>query len=173
MFFQLAEHDSPQVRTGALDALDRAICGILGSPQFQKSVHRAGAGNEFNDKEHGGPQYVRDSDTKSDNGISSVYNSKEQSNDNIAVECTLLQPLSSLYNYGSIIDVRIGALRILSHVLEVSPIDTSNSPISFSICLFTGMQICTLNKMTWVLSVLFCIQYQARPWFTCIIFGLP
>lgn len=123
IFLQLAEYDSQQVRTGALDALDRAICGILASPQFQESVQRALAGKHINVEGNGGLQHVEGSDMKSDNGDSSVSISKQQSNENIALECTLLQPLSSLYNYGRITDVRAGALRILLHVLEVSPID--------------------------------------------------
>ncbi|KAG0558241.1 hypothetical protein KC19_10G013800 [Ceratodon purpureus] len=114
---ELVEHDSQQVRTGALDALDRAICGILASPQFQESVQRALAGEESNEGD-GGVQHVEGGDMKSGNGHSSVSISKQQSNENIALECTLLQPLSSLYNYGRITDVRAGALRILLHVLE-------------------------------------------------------
>jgi hypothetical protein len=143
-FLQLAEHDSQQVRTGALDALDRAICGILASPQFQESVHRAIVGKDFNVEGNGGVQHGEGSDVKSDNGDSSVSLSKQQGNDNIALECTLLQPLCSLYNYGRITDVRAGALRILLHVLEVSPSDWSCFCIPLSICMFIGMQICML-----------------------------
>ena len=120
IFFQLVEHDSQQVRTGALDALDRAICGILASPEFLESVHRAGAGDDFDNEGNGGVQYVEGSDMN-DKGDTNVLISNQQGNENIALECTLLQPLSSLYNYGRITDVRAGALRILLHVLEVNP----------------------------------------------------
>ena len=119
LFFQLVEHDNQQVRTSALDALDRAICGILASPQFQESVRRTSSGKDFNVEGNGGVQHVEGNDTKNVNGDSSVSVSKRQSNEYIALECTLLQPLSSLYTYGRITDVRAGALRILLHVLEV------------------------------------------------------
>lgn len=55
--FQLAEHESQQVRNSALDALDRAICGTLASPQFQEIIIRAGAGKDFNDEGNGGLQH--------------------------------------------------------------------------------------------------------------------
>lgn len=120
IILQLAEHESQQVRTAALDALDRAICGTLASPQFQESVHRVGASEDFNVEGNGGVQRVEGNDTKGNNSASSVSISKKQSIENTPLECTLLQPLGTLYNHGRITDVRAGALRILLHVLEVS-----------------------------------------------------
>lgn len=156
IIFQLAEHESQQVRTAALDALDRAICGTLASPQFQETLHRAGAGNDFNDEGNGGVQHIEGSDTKSGNGASSVSIGKQE---NTPLECTLLQPLSTLYNHGRITDVRAGALRILLHVLEVSSTGRFTEKlavleviwlwpyffISLSSCMFIGLQICTCN----------------------------
>lgn len=116
--FQLAEHESQQVRTAALDALDRAICGTLASPQFQETVVRLGAGKDSTDEGDSGSPHVEVSDTKVNGNGASASASKQE---NIPIECTLLQPLSTLYNLGRITDVRAGALRILLHVLEVSP----------------------------------------------------
>jgi len=118
ILLQLAEHENPQVRTAALDALDRAICGTLASPQYPETVLRAGAGKDFNVEGNGGLQHAYGNDTKNGNGASSISTSKQE---NIPLECTLLQPLSTLYNHGRFADVRAGALRIILHVLEVSP----------------------------------------------------
>lgn len=115
--FQLAEHESQQVRTAALDALDRAICGTLASPQFQETVVRLGAGKDLIDEDNVGSPHVEGIDTMNGDGASASVSKQE----NIPIECTLLQPLSTLYNLGRITDVRAGALRILLHVLEVSP----------------------------------------------------
>jgi len=156
ILLQLAEHESQQVRTAALDALDRAICGTLASPQYQETVHRAGAGKDLNDEDNGGLQHVQGSDTIIGNGASSVSISKQG---NIPLECTLLQPLCTLYNHGRITDVRAGALRILLHVLEVSPICRFTEKcvvlevsrlcsyffISLYTCMFICLQICTCN----------------------------
>lgn len=35
---QLADSPNPQLQTMALDALDRSICSVLGSDQFQENI---------------------------------------------------------------------------------------------------------------------------------------
>lgn len=116
--FQLAEHENQQVRIVALDALDRAICGVLASQQFQDGLSRAGsgilpAGREVNGSANHAQMYKGYLEA-------SELPLEPQNNEYIALECALIQPLSTLYTYGRITDVRSGSLKILLHVLEVS-----------------------------------------------------
>lgn len=133
-FYQLAEHESQQVRTVALDALDRAICGVLASQQFQEHAPGVESAKDFNHEVNEGAQDVESSVMKADNGDSSASTCVQQSIDKISLECTLLQPLSTLYNYERITDIRAGALKTLLHILEVSLID--RFPVSAS-CAYT------------------------------------
>lgn len=117
--FQLAEHENQQVRTAALDALDRAICGVLASEHFQQVVSRTGAGGLLNGDSNDRVLEVEPSDM---NGKSRNLNERsieEEVDENGSLECALILPLCSLYNDGRTTDVRPGALRILMHVLEV------------------------------------------------------
>lgn len=115
---ELAEHESQQVRTVALDALDRAICGVLASQQFQEHAPGVESAKDFNHEVNEGAQDVESSVMKADNGDSSASTCVQQSIDKISLECTLLQPLSTLYNYERITDIRAGALKTLLHILE-------------------------------------------------------
>lgn len=112
--FQLAEHENQQVRTAALDALDRAICGVLASEHFQQVVFRTGAGGLLN-----GELEVEPSDMNGKSRNLNETSIEEEGVENGSLECALILPLCSLYNDGRTTDVRPGALRILMHVLEV------------------------------------------------------
>lgn len=113
---QLAEHENQQVRTAALDALDRAICGVLASEHFQQVLSRTGAGGLIDGGSNDRVLEVEPSDM---NGKSRYLSIEEQGVENGSLECALILPLCSLYNDGRTADVRPGALRILMHVLEV------------------------------------------------------
>jgi hypothetical protein len=110
---QLVEHDSQQVHTVALDALDRAICGVLGCQRFS-SRESSRAATVIEKKGLG-----RSGSGSTTNGATVLCSSDEQGVDDEAFECALITPLSTLYYYGRTTDIRSGALKILLHVLEV------------------------------------------------------
>jgi hypothetical protein len=110
---QLVEHDIQQVHTVALDALDRAICGVLGCRRFS-SGESSRAGTVIEKKGLG-----RSGSGSTTNGATVLCSSDEQGVDDEAFECALITPLSTLYYYGRTTDIRSGALKILLHVLEV------------------------------------------------------
>ncbi|KAH7661512.1 Protein Mon2-like protein [Dioscorea alata] len=89
---ELADAFSPQLRILALDALDKSICAVLGSDQFQA--------NQNSEKQ------LINSDVK--------LNDFELG----SFECAVLSPLMILYKSSQNIDVRTGSLKILLHVLE-------------------------------------------------------
>ncbi|XP_073141433.1 uncharacterized protein [Henckelia pumila] len=90
-FLELSESSNPQLQNMALDALDKSICAVLGSDQFQ---------------ERSSPKSV---DASKDHTDYSKLRS---------LECAVISPLNSLYCSSQSIDVRIGSLKILLHVLE-------------------------------------------------------
>ncbi|XP_020087242.1 protein MON2 homolog isoform X3 [Ananas comosus] len=88
---ELADCANAQLRTMALDTLDQSICAVLGSDHFQ--------------------------------GVSS--SSYQLPNFEVAKECEMglfesavLSPLMVLYTSNKNLDVRVGSLKILLHVLE-------------------------------------------------------
>ncbi|WOL08916.1 hypothetical protein Cni_G17669 [Canna indica] len=88
---ELADSSNPQVRNLALDALDQSICAVLGSDQFQDmrvSQNMLPDSEETNDTEMG------------------------------SFECVVLSSLLVLYMSSQSLDVRVGSLKILLHVLE-------------------------------------------------------
>ncbi|KAJ0982542.1 hypothetical protein J5N97_010797 [Dioscorea zingiberensis] len=89
---ELADTFSLQLRNLAFDALDKSICAVLGSDQFQA--------NQTSEKQ--------------------LTNSHVKLNDAElgSFECALLSPLMILYKSSQNIDVRAGSLKILLHVLE-------------------------------------------------------
>ncbi|XP_075500953.1 uncharacterized protein LOC142539404 isoform X2 [Primulina tabacum] len=90
-FLELSECSNQQLQNMALDALDKSICAVLGSDQFQ---------------ERSSPKSV---DASKDHTDYSKLRS---------LECAVISPLNSLYCSSQSIDVRIGSLKILLHVLE-------------------------------------------------------
>ncbi|KAI5060182.1 hypothetical protein GOP47_0024602 [Adiantum capillus-veneris] len=98
---ELAEHESSQVRSVSLDALDRAICAVLGCERIKKqasdlhdpSIEEA----EINTVAKGERRQVFNSDT---------------------FECKVILPIRTLYSFGQNTEARSGALKILLHVLE-------------------------------------------------------
>ncbi|GMH11321.1 hypothetical protein Nepgr_013162 [Nepenthes gracilis] len=88
-FLELAENSNQHLRTVGLDALDRSICAVLGSDQFQ---HHTLSGS-----------------------LCEPHNIKNVSG---SLERAVISPLGILYFSTESIDVRAGSLKILLHVLE-------------------------------------------------------
>ncbi|XP_011078738.1 protein MON2 homolog isoform X3 [Sesamum indicum] len=88
-FLELADSSNPQLQSMALDALDKAICAVLGSDQFQNTSSKSlDASNDLHDQ--------------------SMFR----------MECAVISPLNDLYSLSQNFDVRAGSLKILVHVLE-------------------------------------------------------
>ncbi|KAG8391013.1 hypothetical protein BUALT_Bualt01G0143800 [Buddleja alternifolia] len=88
-FLELADSSSPQLQTMALDALDKSICAVLGSDQFQEITTSK-----------------------------PVDASNDQIDHLRSLECAVISPLNALYSLSQCFDVRAGSLKILLHVLE-------------------------------------------------------
>ncbi|XP_021742311.1 protein MON2 homolog [Chenopodium quinoa] len=91
-FLELAENSNQQLRSIALDALDRSICAVLGSDQFQDRV----ASGSYPDSQH----------------------IKNASVDSRSLERVVISPLRVLYFSAQSFEVRSRSLKILLHVLE-------------------------------------------------------
>ncbi|CAM6084070.1 unnamed protein product [Calypogeia fissa] len=124
-FLELTEHESPQVRAVALDALDRSIGAVLGCERIRRDAvkFKATSGEELgvaeNAKEFG--QFVTlgsASDTSKTERRSSVLKGRKGSFQLDAFECAVVLPLSSIYHRGQTAELRSGAVKILLHVLE-------------------------------------------------------
>ncbi|XP_043691175.1 protein MON2 homolog isoform X2 [Telopea speciosissima] len=89
---ELAEHNNQQFRNLALDAFDQSICAVLGSDKFQSST--------LSRRRH------------EDNQMESTDMELG------SFECAVISPLCVLYFSNQNLDVRIGSLKILQHVLE-------------------------------------------------------
>ncbi|KAM3351735.1 hypothetical protein ACQJBY_023583 [Aegilops geniculata] len=88
---ELANCPNPQLRNMALDSLDHSICSVVGSEKFQGISSAPHPLKEY--------QLVEESETRS-------------------FEYAVLSPLVILYSSNKNIDVQMGALKILLHVLE-------------------------------------------------------
>ncbi|KAE8772974.1 protein MON2 [Hordeum vulgare] len=88
---ELANCSNPQLRNMALDSLDHSICSVVGSEKFQGISSAPHPLKEY--------QLVEESETRS-------------------FEYAVLSPLVILYSSNKNIDVQMGALKILLHVLE-------------------------------------------------------
>ncbi|KAK6233045.1 hypothetical protein SCA6_003118 [Theobroma cacao] len=91
-FLELADNSNQHLRNMALDALDKSICAVLGSEQFED--HALSRSNE-NSKDVG----CKETELRS-------------------LESAVISPLRVLYSSSQSIDVRAGSLKILLHVLE-------------------------------------------------------
>nr|CAB3478457.1 unnamed protein product [Digitaria exilis] len=87
----LANCSNPQLRSMALDSLDQSICSVVGSEKFQGI---SSAPHQFQES-----QMVNESET-------------------VSFEYAVLSPLVILYSSNKNVDVQMGALKILLHVLE-------------------------------------------------------
>ncbi|KAL5227929.1 hypothetical protein ABZP36_016194 [Zizania latifolia] len=88
---ELANCSNAQLRNMALDSLDHSICSVVGSEKFQGI---SSAPHQFQED-----KLVEESET-------------------VSFECAVLSPLVILYPSNKNIDVQMGALKILLHVLE-------------------------------------------------------
>nr|CAB3474415.1 unnamed protein product [Digitaria exilis] len=88
---ELANCSNPQLRSMALDSLDQSICSVVGSEKFQGI---SSAPHQFQES-----QMVNESET-------------------VSFEYAVLSPLVILYSSNKNVDVQMGALKILLHVLE-------------------------------------------------------
>lgn len=106
----------------ALDALDQSISAVLGSDQFQnyKQFKPLQTSQEVRSSTH----FI----TRNQYFIHSrIYNvprlngmQKEADLDKLmSLECSVISPLKALYFSTQSVDVRLGSLKILLHVLEV------------------------------------------------------
>lgn len=116
-FLELAEHDSPQVRSVALEALDRSICAVLGCDHISSDA--SGITSVDDTSQETGGQVSEDCAAADEPEPSKVVNGDQKPffiSD--AFECKVILPLQTLYSFGQSIEVRAGALKILLHVLE-------------------------------------------------------
>ncbi|MCH87492.1 protein MON2-like, partial [Trifolium medium] len=91
-FLELADNPNPHLKNMALDALDQSISAVLGSNRFQNYKQ-----------------------------LKSLQTSQEMeaSLDKLtSLECSIISPLKVLYFSTQSVDVRVGSLKILLHVLE-------------------------------------------------------
>lgn len=112
LFLQLAEHESSQVRSVSLDALDRSICAVLGCERIR---NESTLSTEFNESKGQANNISAEQVELSSNGGEQRPVFKAD-----AFECKVILPVRTLYNFGQSAEVRSGALKILLHVLEVS-----------------------------------------------------
>eukprot|EP00250_Pteridium_aquilinum_P017543 c23683_g1_i1 orf=245-5539(+) len=113
-FLELAEHESSHVRSVSLDALDRAICAVLGCERIKAE---SALSPEVNDTEGQASSLC---DTSTEQGeLSSIATGEQRPVFNSdAFECKVMLPVRTLYSFGQSAEVRSGALKILLHVLE-------------------------------------------------------
>ncbi|XP_020208627.1 protein MON2 homolog isoform X1 [Cajanus cajan] len=90
-FLELADNSNPHLKNMALDALDQSISAVLGSDQFQ----------DYKQSKSLEPSQME------------VNIDKLRS-----LECSVISPLKVLYFSTQSVDVRVGSLKILLHVLE-------------------------------------------------------
>ncbi|XP_028222735.1 protein MON2 homolog isoform X3 [Glycine soja] len=91
-FLELADNSNTHLKNMALDALDQCISAVLGSDRFQ------------------------------DYKLSKSLESSQEMEVNLdklrSLECSVISPLKVLYFSTQSVDVRVGSLKILLHVLE-------------------------------------------------------
>ncbi|TKY52157.1 MON protein [Spatholobus suberectus] len=91
-FLELADNSNPHLKNMALDALDQSISAVLGSDQFQ--------------------------DYKQSKSLQSSQEMEVNLDKLRSLECSVISPLKVLYFSTQSVDVRVGSLKILLHVLE-------------------------------------------------------
>ncbi|XP_028770763.1 protein MON2 homolog isoform X2 [Neltuma alba] len=91
-FLELADHSNPHLRNMALDALDRSISAVLDSDQFL--------------------------DNKQFNLHKTSQEIESSTSELRSLECSVISALKVLYFSTQSVDVRVGSLKILLHVLE-------------------------------------------------------
>ncbi|XP_047946837.1 protein MON2 homolog [Salvia hispanica] len=90
-FLELADCPNPELQSIALDALDKSICAVLGSDHL-----------------------LGNASSKSTDASNDLI---EQSKLRM-LECSVISPLKDLYSSSQSLDLRVGSLKILLHVLE-------------------------------------------------------
>ncbi|XP_004495778.1 uncharacterized protein [Cicer arietinum] len=91
-FLELADNPNPHLKNMALDALDQSISAVLGSEQFE--------------------------DYKQSKSLETSQEMEASLNRLMSLECSVISPLKVLYFSTQSVDVRVGSLKILLHVLE-------------------------------------------------------
>ncbi|XP_057428079.1 uncharacterized protein LOC130721323 isoform X3 [Lotus japonicus] len=91
-FLELADHSNPHLKNMALDALDQSMSAVLGSDRFQ--------------------------DYKQSKSLETSPEMEANLDKLRTLECSVISPLKVLYFSTQSIDVRVGSLKILLHVLE-------------------------------------------------------
>lgn len=137
MILQLADNPNPHLKNMALDALDQSISAVLGSDQFQ---------NYKQFKSLKTSQEVRPSTIFITRTPYFIYGGflmcpndmqMEASLDRMmSLECSVISPLKVLYFSTQSVDVRLGSLKILLHVLEVMLLLIVQVLFSFFVSLF-------------------------------------
>ncbi|XP_014513361.1 protein MON2 homolog isoform X1 [Vigna radiata var. radiata] len=91
-FLELADNSNPHLKNMALDALDQSISAVLGSDRFQ--------------------------DYKQSKSLETSQEIEVNVDKLRSLECSVISPLKVLYFSTQSVDVRVGSLKILLHVLE-------------------------------------------------------
>jgi len=105
----------------ALDALDRAICAVLGCDKFKNESSMVSSVGSKGEQETEGDNNISDAeltDTVRDYMSSSGENGLSLESESF--EYAVISPLRTLYSMSQNAEVRACALKILLHVLEVS-----------------------------------------------------
>ncbi|CAA3013760.1 MON2 homolog isoform X1 [Olea europaea subsp. europaea] len=90
-FLELADSSNDNLWNIGLDALDKSICAVLGSDLFQESTSLK---------------------------LGDASTNQTDISDLRSLECAVISPLKVLYSSSESIDLRVGSLKILLHVLE-------------------------------------------------------
>ncbi|KAJ7563609.1 hypothetical protein O6H91_03G117100 [Diphasiastrum complanatum] len=118
-FLELAEHESPQVRSVALDALDRSIGVVLSCDQIRKDSTKGEVVVRIDAQEQGTETTLTIAvKPRCESQGFSIDNGWQRNIELDTFECRVLLHLRNLYNLSQNAEVRSGALKILLHVLE-------------------------------------------------------
>ncbi|KAK7391922.1 hypothetical protein VNO78_20346 [Psophocarpus tetragonolobus] len=113
-FLELADNSNPHLKNMALDALDQSISAVLGSDRFQD--YKQSKSLEPSQEVRGwglAGGGIGEGDLVGGWACMEVNLDKLRS-----LECSVISPLKVLYFSTQSVDVRVGSLKILLHVLE-------------------------------------------------------
>jgi len=139
LLLQLADNSNTHLKNMALDALDQCISAVLGSDRFQD--YKLSKSLESSQEVRLSTIFMPGIHNLLKEDLMCVYNMQMEVNlDKLrSLECSVISPLKVLYFSTQSVDVRVGSLKILLHVLEVMLLLIGQVSLSFLFphCLFT------------------------------------
>ncbi|KAL5196022.1 Protein MON2 [Glycine soja] len=117
-FLELADNSNTHLKNMALDALDQCISAVLGSDRFQD--YKLSKSLESSQEVRLSTIFMPGIHNLLKEDLMCVYNMQMEVNlDKLrSLECSVISPLKVLYFSTQSVDVRVGSLKILLHVLE-------------------------------------------------------